>query len=179
MDHQSVAQMLGNYGEFFGAIAVLVTLIYLASQVRQNATQMRLNSFQHATERFSGVIKTICSDPDLMMMWRDGLASFDELPPERQAQFHAYLVDGLTAYQNCQQLADAGVIPEHVAADRKRDMARLFKCTGAKQWRKSLVLEPESLAIMDALIAEFLKDTDAVPLNEGLVFFRKSPHAVA
>ena len=36
MDHQTFAQMLGNYGEFFGAIAVVVTLIYLALQIRQN-----------------------------------------------------------------------------------------------------------------------------------------------
>jgi hypothetical protein len=36
MDHQAVAEMLGNYGEFVGAIAVVGTLIYLAIQVRQS-----------------------------------------------------------------------------------------------------------------------------------------------
>jgi len=30
MDNQSIAQMLGNYGEFIGAIAVVVTLLFLA-----------------------------------------------------------------------------------------------------------------------------------------------------
>ena len=34
MDHQTFAQMLGNYGEFVGAIAVVATLFYLAVQVR-------------------------------------------------------------------------------------------------------------------------------------------------
>ena len=34
MDHQAFAQMLGNYGEFVGAIAVVATLFYLAVQVR-------------------------------------------------------------------------------------------------------------------------------------------------
>ena len=34
MDHQAFAQLLGNYGEFIGAIAVFGTLIYLATQVR-------------------------------------------------------------------------------------------------------------------------------------------------
>ena len=32
MDHQALAQMLGNYGEFVGAIAVVATLAYLASK---------------------------------------------------------------------------------------------------------------------------------------------------
>ena len=36
MDLMSTAQLLGNFGEFFGAIAVVVTLIYLAGQLRQN-----------------------------------------------------------------------------------------------------------------------------------------------
>ena len=34
MDHQAFAQLLGNYGEFVGAVAVVATLIYLALQVR-------------------------------------------------------------------------------------------------------------------------------------------------
>ncbi len=30
MDHQAIAQLLGNYAEFGGAIAVVTTLAYLA-----------------------------------------------------------------------------------------------------------------------------------------------------
>lgn len=35
MDHQAFAQLMGNYGEFVGAIAVVVTLGYLAAQIKQ------------------------------------------------------------------------------------------------------------------------------------------------
>jgi hypothetical protein len=34
VDHQTFAQLLGNYGEFVGAVAVVATLFYLAVQVR-------------------------------------------------------------------------------------------------------------------------------------------------
>ena len=34
MDLMSISQLLGNFGEFVGAIAVVVTLAYLAVQVR-------------------------------------------------------------------------------------------------------------------------------------------------
>ena len=33
MDHQRISQLLGNDGEFIGAIAVVITLGYLAMQV--------------------------------------------------------------------------------------------------------------------------------------------------
>jgi hypothetical protein len=50
MDHQSFAQLLGNYGEFLGATAVFVTLIYLATQVRHTSEQTRLALSQARTE---------------------------------------------------------------------------------------------------------------------------------
>ena len=46
MDHQAFAQLLGNYGEFVGAIAVVLTLIYLAIQIRQNTSTMNLTALR-------------------------------------------------------------------------------------------------------------------------------------
>ena len=50
MDHQALAQLLGNYGEFVGAIAVVVTLFYLAVQVRysREATEANTRSLEEA-----------------------------------------------------------------------------------------------------------------------------------
>jgi hypothetical protein len=36
MDHQTFAELLGNYGEFVGSVAVVVTLVYLSRQIREN-----------------------------------------------------------------------------------------------------------------------------------------------
>ena len=36
MDHQTLAQLLGNYGEFIGSIAVFATLVYVGLQTKQN-----------------------------------------------------------------------------------------------------------------------------------------------
>ena len=41
MDLQATAQVLGSFGEFFGAIAVVVTLLYLTTQVRQARTEIQ------------------------------------------------------------------------------------------------------------------------------------------
>ena len=49
MPFTETAQLLGNLGEFAGAIAIVVTLGYLAAQIRQNnnllASQARYNLF--------------------------------------------------------------------------------------------------------------------------------------
>ena len=41
MTLMETAQLLGNFGEFFGAIAVFATLVYLAAQIRQNTKMMK------------------------------------------------------------------------------------------------------------------------------------------
>ena len=40
MDLMTTAQLLGNFGEFLGAIAVVVTLIFLTLQIRQNTKSL-------------------------------------------------------------------------------------------------------------------------------------------
>ena len=53
MDHQAFAQLLGNYGEFVGAIAVVATLGYLSVQVRANARITAMDARQGVLDRFS------------------------------------------------------------------------------------------------------------------------------
>ena len=52
MDHQELAQLLGNYGEFVGAITVVATLIFVGIQVRQSRIAMSENNRLSKT-RFS------------------------------------------------------------------------------------------------------------------------------
>lgn len=41
MSQIELSELLGNYGEFVGAIAIVITLVYLAVQLRQNTLMMR------------------------------------------------------------------------------------------------------------------------------------------
>lgn len=41
MDHEAFAELLGNYGEFFGSIGVIATLVYLAVQVRYTKRELK------------------------------------------------------------------------------------------------------------------------------------------
>lgn len=50
MDLTLTAQLLGNFGEFSGAIAVVLTLGYLALQIRQNTRSVRASSFQSGVD---------------------------------------------------------------------------------------------------------------------------------
>lgn len=65
MDHQAFAQLLGNYGEFVGSIAVVATLGYLAVQTRQNTRALRTASFHAVRQSFSELSLAMAQDPSL------------------------------------------------------------------------------------------------------------------
>ena len=173
MNLMDTAQLLGNFGEFVGAFAVVATLIYLAVQIRQNSTQIRLNSVQTATERYAGLITTVLQDPVKFEMFRDGLNSYSALKPEQQAQFHSHLVNVATAYNNSLELLQAGVISEETLMAQKRDVARILKCPGALEWRESIVFESDMQAQMDAVLDDIIADSEAIPLNQLIPFLHK------
>lgn len=66
MDHQAIAQMLGNYGEFVGAVGVVVTLAYLAIQIRQNTRTIQSSTLQASTDAINEVNLAVATDPDLI-----------------------------------------------------------------------------------------------------------------
>ena len=79
MDHQAFAQLLGNYGEFVGAIAVVATLIYLAIQVRHSSHVIEINTGVVDADSWANLFqmelefdRLLISDSDVMELWLRG-----------------------------------------------------------------------------------------------------------
>lgn len=56
---------LANIGEFVGGIFVIVTLVYLSQQVRQNTRSLRTENFARVLDRMSTVQSRLASDAEL------------------------------------------------------------------------------------------------------------------
>ena len=70
MDHQAFAQLLGNYGEFVGAIAVVTTLAYLAIQVRQQNLESRAKSLHEILWGFRDA-QAVFADAEGDISWKN------------------------------------------------------------------------------------------------------------
>lgn len=64
---------LANLGEFIGGVAVLVTLVYLAVQVRQGSVLVRVNAQREMNASLSAFLGGIAKDRDLHHIWFNGL----------------------------------------------------------------------------------------------------------
>ena len=66
---------LANLGEFIGGIAVLVTLIYLAIQVKHTRALMGVGARQSSTDRLFQFTNLILNNPDLERVYWEGQRS--------------------------------------------------------------------------------------------------------
>ena len=81
-------QEWGALGEVVGGIAVLVSLVYLAYQIRQNTHQIELNvqatklaSLDKTVESGNRVREMLAADADVARIFRTGMVSYHGLEP--------------------------------------------------------------------------------------------------
>ena len=72
MDHQAIAQLLGSYGEFVGAIAVVATLMYLAVQIRTARADADANSFNSTSNNLISVETAFLKEAEIWTKANEG-----------------------------------------------------------------------------------------------------------
>jgi hypothetical protein len=82
-----MSQLLGNVGEFFGALLLLASLFYVAVQVRQNTQAMRASGQQALITNFYGNQQLLARDSELNDLLRRGVADFGSLSDAEKSRF--------------------------------------------------------------------------------------------
>jgi hypothetical protein len=70
---------LGNVGEFVAAIAVVLSLIYLAVQIRQNTSSVRASTFHECSGRAGDLTRAIAEHKELARILLMGLGGLEQL----------------------------------------------------------------------------------------------------
>lgn len=96
MDLMSTAQLLGNFGEFIGAIAVVVTLIYLTLQVRQGKKSLDANTKSLDSARRISLAQVYQNRTQLMQEHLLKVQDSEHMPAVL-AKFYSEGLEGLTA----------------------------------------------------------------------------------
>ncbi len=91
---------LGNIGEFVGAVGVVVSLIYLAAQIRRNTSSVRASTFQEAVRDIATLSDLLATDAELSRIWSSGLQDLDALKPDERVRFAAYMLGMFRRLEN-------------------------------------------------------------------------------
>ncbi len=104
---------LGAIGEFIGAIAVVVTLIYLAFQMRQNTNALKLNTAGSVTEELQEMFALLASNQELAEIFVTA-SQESSLQGAERVRFNTFTHNLVRVYENAFLQWRAGVIdPAH------------------------------------------------------------------
>jgi hypothetical protein len=107
-------ESLANLGEIIGAIAVVVSLIYLAVQVRQNTQAQQTENFSRALDRVAAMQATLSQDPATSVIFSKGVSEPSKLTPQERMRFTWVMYELFGAFEFMFLASEADAIPEEV-----------------------------------------------------------------
>ncbi len=125
---------LAAWGEFIGGIAVVVSLIYLASQIRQNSKTLRASTASVAQQVLLEISILTSRDAELARIYFAGLADRAALSEQDQMRFDPLLSVQITGLQQQFRLARDGSLSSEVWADMEHAQRWLGRLAGAQEW---------------------------------------------
>ena len=147
---------LAAWGEFIGGIAVVVSLIYLASQIRQNSKLLRASTASPSISAINDQGTLVAQDPEMTRIYWDGLADRSSLSEADRRRFDVVINMSLTSFNQEYQFAADGVIGAAAWSTRVRGYRWFFRYPGLRHWwseRRDLFGD-EFAEFVDGLIRE-------------------------
>ena len=162
-------EVLGNLGEFIGGVAVIVTIIYLAIQVRGNTSALRTRSRQDIVESFRTFYRPLFDNPELSQVYLGGLRKYPDLPQPSRLQFASYMNDHVLHFQGAFALYESGALDgETYRAYLDYLAAHLATPGGSAYWSETRGLYPSHMV---AAIDERLS-AGGLPILDDISFLR-------
>lgn len=125
---------LGNLGDFIGGIAVVVTLVYLAFQIRHNTTSVEAAAVQSASQAFADVVESFARDPELTRIYIAGTKDFGALSSEERQRFAAIMGAMLHRFEGLVILSDRGLLPPRSWDGAVNRLRGAFALPGTLDW---------------------------------------------
>ena len=126
-------ETLGNLGDFIGGIAVVITLMYLAIQIRQNTRAVRASSRQAVVDSYR-TLNRLLIDPSVARSFSTGLTSYPNLPFEERSRFSALMNEHVLFFQSVLALFESGQLEDHTYNIYREWIATVIASPGGSAW---------------------------------------------
>ena len=127
-------QELSQIGEFLGGLSVLLTLVYLAVQIRGNTKVVRSTGAQQTHDTMIQLYGQLAGDAKLNRIFRNGTQNLDSLTEDETGQFYAFWSATLYVAQNWLYQKDRGVLDEELVATWLAGLSSNFHADGFKTY---------------------------------------------
>jgi hypothetical protein len=127
---------LGDLGDFLGGIGVIVTLVYLAIQIRRNTQAVRSASLDSVTSSHMEFHRAVWGDPELNEIWFDGRIGKRELSEAESRRFAFMVTTCARHWESAYQKARGGTLESTAWASIHEELVLVFADPGTQSYWK-------------------------------------------
>ena len=151
-------QDLGSLGELIAAIATVMTLVYLAVQVRQNTRALKASTFQSISSELVQNVQPVFSTPDMAAIYAKSTSSPDSLSAEERIKMQAMYMASFRRLESTFVQCELGSIDRSFIEGPERSLIAIINTQLGREWwdsARSLFYEP-FVAHVELQLAESL-----------------------
>ncbi len=144
----------GAIGEILGAIATVATLIYLATQLRQNTRALQATSMDSTTQAANDIRASLFMDRGITEIYRKGLQNIEDLDETDRERFRLIMTNALWAFWNTYTQSQLG---GRQSWNSQKNIARRFLSQPGGVWfwqNYRTEFEPEFQAEIDNILKQ-------------------------
>ena len=127
-------EALGAIGEILGAFGVILTLAYLARQIRESNQAVRQAAMQEVLSLNSQLLSQLGTDNELAALWIRGCADSGDLPDSERVQYRAQLMQLALLWERCYFLHESGNLDEWIWDDVRNGLRATMLSAGFQSW---------------------------------------------
>jgi hypothetical protein len=148
-------QDLATLGDAVGGLAVVVTLLYLAYEIRQTARIERAAGQRDLLAQLRGWVELGARQPELFEVLRCGTHDWDGLPDAEKEQFHAWALSLLLLAEQALYMRNDRFINEASFRGIEQAALAVVATPGGRSWWRSVrgLLGRDVAAHLDAALA--------------------------
>ena len=127
-------EQLANLGEFLGGIAVIISLIYVAIQIRGNSRIQRSESYGRSLEMLRDVQARFATDDEYARMYNRGLVEPEALSVEDRLKFTWACTEMFGAFEYMHHQYLQGDMPEEIWVRWEQTLRFWLTYPGIRTW---------------------------------------------
>jgi hypothetical protein len=158
-------QTLGSLGELFGGIAVFVSIVYLAIQIRQQARSALVASHGSTVTAIAPLWEWIVKDADFARIWREGLLDWRSLDETERTRLNAALLHMLMVFKDVQSAYEQGLIDAPTYQAWVGFVASHLCMPGGEMWWAEMqrIFIPSVVEVLATAVVESARNDEIVP----------------
>lgn len=126
-------EALGNAGEIVGAVAVILSILYLARQISQSTAIARAEN-QRELLNTAHIWHPLVTTPGLTADFRDALNRYPDIDPDAQARFHHFMHPLLNHVEAVFRMHRQGLLEDDSYERWMAGLIAILNTPGASVW---------------------------------------------